>query len=220
MLEAIIFDMDGVLLDSESMHYDVLREMMNTYGYDYTPEHFLEYCGMSEKMVWPIFLKRAGLEDLDPDTMLERHQSLYQIRRRREGLPEFPGLKSFLENLKQAGYKIAVASASLPEVIVENLHLLGIEEYFDAVVSAVNCKHGKPQPDVFLLAAEQLGAEPADCLVVEDSMNGIRAAQNARMPYVGFAGARVRPNLTDVKFVFDDYRNIDTDMIRYWHKNQ
>lgn len=218
MLKAVIFDMDGVLLDSESVHYYVMKDIMAEYGYYYTPERFLKFCGVSEDLMWPQLLQEAELLHLDPSELTKWHWEVYNAKLQKEGMPVFSGLKEFLDKIKGNGYKLAVASASRPQVILENLRKLDIWEYFDSIVSSVVCEKGKPEPDVFLLAAEQLGVKPRECLVVEDSVNGFIAAEKAGMVCVGFTGAEIKPEVCKAEYSFSDYGKIEPEQLERWYE--
>ena len=218
MLKAVIFDMDGVLVDSESRHYPVIQGLMEEYGFHYTIEHLQRYCGVPEKEIWPQLLAEAGL-DADADELQRKHWERYRLDIDTNGLPAFPGTAQFLQALKNRGYRLAVASASLLTVVEEYLWRLGYRQYFDCVVSCQACAHGKPEPDVFLLAAKQLGADPADCIVVEDSANGMIAARRAGMKWVGFNGSEIPADVRLAPFTFSDYRSITPEQFELWYKN-
>lgn len=216
MLEAIIFDMDGVLIDSESTHYPVLHELLAKYGYVYTQEHFLTYCGVPETDMWPQLLRTAGL-NVSPEAMHQEHWRRYRRYLEIHGLPHFPGTAQLLSALRQSGYRLAVASASPARTIAEYMEQLGYAPYFDCMISAQHCAHGKPEPDVFLLAAEQLGISPENCLVVEDSKNGMLAAQRAGMKWVGFCGAALPTDMSLAPFTFSDYRAVTPKDFERWY---
>lgn len=222
MLKAIIFDMDGVLLDSESLHYDVLKGMLKEYGYEYSEKHFLQYCGISEVKMWPKLLKKAGLDklNLDHKKLIKEHKKRYEKALDMKGYPRFEGLNAFLHELKDEGYKIAVASASDPEVIKKTLKNLEIRDYFNECISSRECEHGKPEPDVFLLAADRLGINPKECLIVEDSKNGMKAAHNAKIPVVGFSGARIETDMSLSKHNFNNYKTITITKLIKWYQEE
>lgn len=217
MLRAIIFDMDGVLLDSETLHYHVIHDMMTERGYTYTVEHLQKYCGVPETEIWQPLLNELGGEHDDPIQAQEEHWKRYRKQLEQHGFPRFPGTEACLKALKQQGYRLAVASASTSEVIYEYMHQLGYTDYFDCIVSAQFCSHGKPEPDVFLLASEQLGISPKDCLVVEDSKNGMIAAERAGMKWVGFCGAEVPTDMSYAPFIFSDYRRVTPKDFEFWY---
>jgi len=216
MLQAILFDMDGVLLDSESRHYQIVGGMLAEYGYTLTRANYLQYCGIPSHEMWPRVLRTAEIR-ANPEAMLREHWRRYRADLAANGLPVFPGAGDFLRKLKQQGYRLAVASGSAPATIVETVEQLGYTEYFDQIVSAQNCAHAKPEPDVFLMAAERLGVGPADCMVVEDSVNGMTAARRAGMKWAGFCGAALPPDMHLAPFSFSDYRTMTPQILNDWY---
>ncbi|MCD7886833.1 MAG: HAD family phosphatase [Clostridiales bacterium] len=217
MLKAVIFDMDGVLLDSESRHYAVLRTLMAEYGFTYTLDHFRRFCGVPETEMWPQLLAEAGM-NADANDLYRKHWERYRRDLDTNGLPVFLGTAGFLKALKDRGYRLAVASASLLSVVEEYLERLGYRQYFDRVVSSQSCPHGKPEPDVFLLAAKELRVAPGECIVVEDSANGMIAARRAGMKLVGFNGAEVPADVSLAPFTFSDYRSMTPEQFEMWYE--
>lgn len=219
MLRAVIFDMDGVLLDSEAVHYRVIKKMLEQmYGYQYPVKEFVANCGTPEAEMWPRQLKRAGIE-ADPEELMRMHRALFREEINRFGIPTFPGLGELLADLKEHGIHLAVASSSSEADITENLVRYGYETFFNAVVSAESCRSGKPSPDVFLLAAKRLDVEAKDCLVVEDSFSGMLAAGNAGMAWVGFAGSSIPADMHYAEIVFSDYLNVTSDDFFQWYSD-
>ncbi len=217
MLRAVIFDMDGVLLDSESLHYQAINELMESRGYRYSVELLHKYCGVPEKEIWPLLMKDVGMTGEDPEQMMQEHWIRYRRLLDENGLPEFPGTKEFLMMLREQGYRTAVASASLEHVIRDYLKELDLPECFDAVTSAQECRHGKPEPDVFLLAARKLDVRPEECMVIEDSVKGMIAARRAGMKWIGFDGARVKPDMSYAVYTFSDYRTMTAEQLEKWY---
>lgn len=217
MLRAIIFDMDGVLLDSESLHYQAIHELMESRGCQYSVELLHKYCGVPEKEIWPYLMRDVGMTGEDAGQMMEEHWVRYRKLLEQNGIPEFPGTKKFLMLLKKKGYRIAVASASLKSVIEDYLQKLNLQGCFDVIVSAQECRHGKPEPDVFLLAAEKLDVKPEECMVIEDSVKGMIAARRAGMKWIGFDGARVKPDMQYSVYTFSDYRTMTAEQLEEWY---
>ena len=177
--EAVIFDMDGVLVDSEPFGFEALRRVMARYGLPYGEEENAEFLGRTTLESCRILRERHGLAE-PAETLAEWYIEgmLEQIAR---GPIPMAGVPDVLREIRAAGYRMALASSAEVRVIDANLSALALRPLFDAVVSGTQVARGKPAPDVFLAAAEKLGARPASCLVVEDSRNGLLAAKAAGM---------------------------------------
>ena len=217
MLQAIIFDMDGVLIDSETTYYLIMKEMLKELGYELSMEEFLGGCGIQMKEVWPRLGRITGL-DFDPSAMLAEYLRRNQEYLEEHGQPEFDGTRELLKAFKEQGYRLAVASASLYETVLSNMQQLGYAEYFDEIISSQSCERGKPEPDVFLTAAKRLGVKPENCMVVEDSRNGMIAAERAGMKWVGFCGAQIPTDMSHAKITFSDYRNVRPGNFEEWYE--
>lgn len=185
MLKALIFDLDGVIVDSEPLHFRSDLLTFSDYGLSPAEGELERYVGVSCPEMWAELIRLHGI----PDTLegvLARHAAHKAGLLREERPAAIPGALELLEAARREGLKTAVASSSPRYFIEAVLRGLGIFGRFDAVVSAEEVARSKPSPDVFLRAAELLGVSPADCLVVEDSAHGVRAAKTAGMRCVGF----------------------------------
>ena len=179
MVRAVIFDMDGVLIDTEK-HYNIAWcEAAKQAGYtDFTREHalMLRSCDAraASKMMKGIF----G-EQFDYFAIREIRRTIVAKRLAKYGLEKKPGLDEILAFLHKMGIKTAVATATPLELTLQHLEKIGVKDQFDKIVSAKQVENGKPAPDVYLYACEQIGEQPRDCIAVEDSPNGIRSAYAA-----------------------------------------
>lgn len=179
MVRAVIFDMDGVLIDTEK-HYNIAWcEAAKQAGYtDFTREHalMLRSCDAraASKMMKGIF----G-EQFDYYAIREIRRTIVAKRLAKYGLEKKPGLDEILAFLHKKGIKTAVATATPLELTLQHLEKIGVKDQFDKIVSAKQVENGKPAPDVYLYACEQIGEQPRDCIAVEDSPNGIRSAYAA-----------------------------------------
>ncbi|MNW50994.1 2-deoxyglucose-6-phosphate phosphatase [compost metagenome] len=189
MLKAFIFDMDGVIIDSEPLHYEIDIETMKYFGHVIEHQQLDKYVGMTNPEMWK--------------HIREEHQVVqsveeiigYQLDRKISGLraleiEPIEGIRELIHELKKRGYLVGIASSSPRLFIEEVVSKFGIAEHFDCIVSGEEVAKGKPAPDVYLAAAAELGVEPANCLVLEDSQNGVLAAKAADMRCIGF----VNPN--------------------------
>jgi len=178
-IEAVVFDMDGVLNDSEPLGLTSMRALLARYRISHTEADNQEFIGRTTIESCRILRARhrlpVGEEELARQFLDHYLAVLSERPRPMPGVPDVP------ERLRARGYRLALASSAEPEVIAATLGALGLGALFEVVISGVEVAHGKPAPDIFLEAARRLGVAPAACLVVEDSRNGMLAAKAAGM---------------------------------------
>ncbi len=177
--EAVIFDMDGVLADSEPVYNAAMQAVLNPLGIQITEAHQREIMGSSIENTWRYFRETFALEG-PLDALVEAYD-LHLRRSLAEVHDPLPGVRSVVDALKQRKAPIAVASSSIPEWIAALLGGLGLAEAFDATVSVREAGASKPAPDVYLLAAQRLNTDPARCIAIEDTPTGIASARAAGM---------------------------------------
>lgn len=193
MIKAIIFDMDGVLVDSEPFNIEIEKRQFEMNHLTISEEEHLQYMGVTTDVMWREIAKHHSVI-IPVDVLIEQNRA-ESIRYFTEikDIPVMKGLVDLLEKLKQKNFQMAVASSAFPEILQLILEKTGIRKYFQVVISAQEAGKSKPEPDVFLIAAKQMGINPEDCLVVEDSSNGIKAAQAAGMSCVAYQGGGANP---------------------------
>ena len=193
MVRAIIFDMDGVLVDSEPFHVEIEKRQFELNKLLISTEEHHQYMGVASDVMWREIAKDHALEMAVEELISQNKAESIRFFGELEEIPVMPGLVDVLEQLTQKGIPMAVASSSFHEIIELILERTALRKYFQHVVSSQEAGKSKPEPDVFLLAAQRLGVQPQECLVVEDSKNGIRAAKAAGMRCIAYQGPGANP---------------------------
>ena len=174
-IKAFIFDMDGVIFDSERAVIDCWKVIAPQYGITDIETHCIAATGLNEQATRKIFKEQYG-EDMPYDEMRAKRKALF-IERFDQGLvPVKPGTVELLSYLKDNGYKVALASSTSEGTVRRELGIAGLIEYFDVIIGGDKVTHSKPDPEIFLMAMEQLGVESGESVIIEDSYNGVRAA--------------------------------------------
>ena len=179
-LQAVVFDMDGLMFDSERYIQTAWNQAGTMLGYGTLGDHIEKTLGFNGTKRREFFLDLCG-QDFPYDEFLELYRSLYFDRVRKEGIPAKEGLHETLEVLKKLGIRMGVATSSSRENTLKNLEREQISGYFQTVITGDMIQHGKPEPDIYLEACRKLGAEPQDAIALEDAINGIKAAARAGM---------------------------------------
>lgn len=192
MSRAVLWDLDGTLVDSADYHWRAWREALASEGASITYEQFLDSFGQKNDRILPKWFG-AGITSERIRRIGDWKEAEYRRIAEAEGLRPLPGAAAWLATLRTAGWRQAIAS-SAPRANVEvMLRASGIDGYFDALIAAEDVKAGKPDPEVFLAAAARVGVEPVRCVVVEDAAAGIEAARGAGMKCIGVTTTAALP---------------------------
>ncbi len=204
--QAVIFDMDGVIVDSEPRHEKAFLEVVQEIGYgDRHGIRFANYVGRSDQELWVDFLaKHKPSQSLQELLAMKRKRVVEILRRER---PLFDGLPELVQKLS-AVYRLALASGSERQVVDEVLALSGLAALFGGTVSGSDIRRGKPAPDIFLRAARMLGVPPGSCWVIEDSKPGVAAGIAAGMQVIAITNTHPAAELTGATHVVETYAEI------------
>lgn len=210
-MNSIIFDMDGVIFDSERAIYELWKELSEKYGFDDIYEVYIQCIGVNIDATRKIFTEHYGRE-FPYQEYQDEESRMYRERYSNGDLPLKPDIERVLEYIKNKGYKIAIASSTRTEQVRKQIENAGLIEYFDVIVGGDMVTRSKPNPDIFFEAANRLGAIPEETYVIEDSFNGIRAAYEG-----GFIPVMVPDMLPPddemrqkANFIFDNLKEVES----------
>lgn len=187
---AVLWDMDGTLIDSGEYHWLTWRETLAGLGVTLTRDDFAGWFGSRNDRILGRYF--PGMDASEMKRIGDAKEGLYRAMVRDDGVELLPGIGAWLERLRAEGWRQAVASSAPPANIDVLVEVLGLDDVFDATVSAEEVSHGKPAPDVFLRAAERVGVPPARCVVVEDAGIGVEAGRRGGMRTIGIEGPHGR----------------------------
>ena len=192
MIKAVIFDLDGLLIDSEIVSYKIYKEILNQFGHSFSIEEYAQnFSGKTEVKNVTNLIDTYNLPwtvEVGLDNVLKVEDKFIN-----EGIDLKTGVKKLLTYLKDKNLKIAIASSSTRDRALTILRQHNIVEYFDEFVFGNEIEKGKPNPDIFLKACDKISVNPEECLVLEDSESGIHAAYSANIPVICIPDMKV-PN--------------------------
>lgn len=189
MVKAFIFDMDGVIIDSEPLHFAVDLMILEQFGLNLEKEKLEQYVGMTNPEMWRLIKEQYGVTNT-VEEMIEAQLARKLMHLDEIELEPISGIRELLLELRNNNISIGLASSS-PRVFIEAvLQKFTIIDQFSCIVSGEEVDRGKPAPDVYLEAARMLKVKPEDCIVLEDAKHGVKAAKSAGMRCIGF----VNPN--------------------------
>jgi len=208
----VIFDMDGVLADTGSIHFESWVKMAKEIGLEFTRDMFKQTFGQQS----PTITRKLVGPEVD-NNLVEKWANLkeqYYRKMVKDKLTPLPGVIRIINDLKSEGFKLAVGSSGPPENVDLLLTKLKIKDYFDTIITVAEVKKGKPEPDVFLMAANYLNINPRNCIVIEDAPVGIEAAKRAGMQSVALTTTHDKEELLDANLIVSDLSKISINDIK------
>lgn len=212
MIKGFIFDLDGVIVDTAKYHYLAWKKLANELGFEFNEEQNEAFKGVSRKRCLQLLLEIGEVDATQEqfDTwMIEKNEDYLSYIEKMDASEILPDVPKILDYLKSNNIPMALGSASKNAIPI--LKKVGLLSYFKVVVDGNNVTKAKPDPEVFLLAAKDIGVDPSDCVVFEDALAGILAANTAGMTSIGIGDAAT---LTEAQYNFNDFTEISTDFIK------
>jgi beta-phosphoglucomutase family hydrolase len=212
MLRAVIFDWDGVVVDSSSHHERSWEILAAQRGLPLPPDHFKRGFGKKNNIIIPDLGWATAPAEID--ALAHTKEEIYRDLVRQHGIEPLPGVRALLAALHEAGVPCAIGSSTERANLDLLLDLMDLRKFFRVIVSGEEVVHGKPDPSIFLLAAERLGLAPADCLVIEDALVGLEAARRAGMPVLAVATTEPLAALCDATAAVPDLAAVTANTLR------
>lgn len=209
--KAVIFDLDGVIVDTAKFHFKAWKKLANDLGFDFTEEQNEQLKGVSRVESLKKILKWGNMELTEDEfnrQMALKNENYLSYVDQMEDNEILPGVSKVLNYLNEKNIPYALGSASKNARTI--LHKINIYEDFDAIVDGTDVSKAKPDPEVFFIAAERLNVKPEECIVFEDSVAGIQAANNGKMLSIGIGD---KTTLKEADYVFADFTEIDIEFI-------
>lgn len=213
MIDTIIFDMDGVLVDSEYTFLRSKTDMLHVEGHFKEESYQYQFMGTTADFMWQTMKEELQLPRSVDEYIAEMNQRREAIIAK-DGVRAIKHVQEFVKALAEAGFKLGVASSSRKMEIESNLIALGLRPYFSQLVSGEEVAHSKPAPDVFLKTAALLEVNPKNCVVFEDTHNGSKAAKAAGMYCIGFANPDYPVQELIADEIIQDFREINVAELR------
>lgn len=212
MIKAVIFDMDGVMIDSEPLWEKTERILLARRDIEYSPTYRDQIVGLNQNDSGKLLIDTFELKETVEDIISERVEILTAIYE--EELEVVLDLIPLLDNLRDNKFKLAVASSSPLRVINFVLDMFSLQEYFPVVVSGECTENGKPHPDIYLHTAKRLEVEPSECVAIEDSINGVKSAKAAGMYCIAVPDKRLsQMEFQNADIIVPNLNRISPDLI-------
>ncbi len=218
MLKAVIFDMDGVLVDTEPLYDRHRIAYLKRLGHELEPDFFdsrrVTFGGLSARSYWKIMIEHLKLPHSIEHLIKDSRKDYLEFLLSLPELKPNPGIKELIDRLLKAKIKLAIGSSASSKRINTFLKIFNFEDRFKVIVCGDDVKQGKPAPDIYLKAAELLSVDPRDCVVIEDAANGVKSAKAAGMKVIGYAGSSHNTqDLSGADLIIKSFSELDIEKL-------
>ena len=215
MIQTVIFDMDGVIIDSEPVYFEIDKQMFEELNIAVSFEEHCSYVGTSSQNMWTAIITKHGISE-QPVELMRKEYSLYlEHLANAKDLQPIDGVVELIHELYKNNFKLVLASSSQMASIDIVLNKFKLDELFIAKVSGSELAHSKPHPEIFLRSARLIKSDPSECIVIEDSKNGVTAAKAAGMKCIGFLNPNSgNQDLKNADLVIHSFGELNADIVK------
>ena len=215
MIQTVIFDMDGVIIDSEPVYFEIDKQMFEELNIAVSFEEHCSYVGTSSQNMWNAIITKHGVAE-QPAELMRKEYSLYlEHLANAKDLQPIDGVVELIHELYKDNFKLVLASSSQMASIDIVLNKFKLDELFIAKVSGSELAHSKPHPEIFLRSARLIKSDPSECIVIEDSKNGVTAAKAAGMKCIGFLNPNSgHQDLKNADLVIHSFGELNADIVK------
>jgi len=215
MIQTVIFDMDGVIIDSEPVYFEIDKQMFEELNIAVSFEEHCSYVGTSSQNMWTAIITKHGISE-QPAELMRKEYSLYlEHLANAKDLQPIDGVVELIHELYKNNFKLVLASSSQMASIDIVLNKFKLDELFIAKVSGSELAHSKPHPEIFLRSARLIKSDPSECIVIEDSKNGVTAAKAAGMKCIGFLNPNSgNQDLKNADLVIHSFGELNADIVK------
>ncbi|WP_236912583.1 HAD family hydrolase [Clostridium sp. Cult1] len=211
-MKAVIFDMDGVIIDSEPLHFELEVELLEELGGKITKEEHKSFVGTTDYHMWNTFKDKFNLKpSVEEMVEMKKKRFLENI----DKVQLIDNFKEFMLALYDEGYPMALASSNNKKAVDAIVKKFSLDKYLKFFISGEEVNKGKPNPEIFLTVAEKMKVEPSYCLVIEDAKNGVKAAKGAGMKCIGLQSPNSgNQDLSEADLVVNNFKELDLNLIK------
>ena len=211
-MKAIIFDMDGVIINSEPVHFEVEQELLEKLGGKMSKEAHVAFVGTTDHYMWSTLKEQFNLEPAVEKIIKMKKEMFIEKFDEIELMDNF---KELMLSLYNEGYPMAIASSNNRKIVNKVVEKFGLSNYMNSIISGEEVHKGKPDPEIFLTAAKKINVNPKCCLVIEDARNGVKAAKAAKMKCVGLENIYSgNQDLSEADLVINNLAELDLNIIK------
>lgn len=215
MLKAVLFDMDGVIVDTEPLHHKAYKIMFKEIGIDVSNEMYHSFTGQSTKEICDFLCEHYDLSHASETLVQIKRANFSRLFFEDDRLELLEGVENLIKNYHENGLTLVVASSASMFTINNVMKRFGLNSYFKDKLSGADLKASKPHPEIFIKAANTAGCDPSECIVIEDSTNGISAAKDANIYCIAYQSEHSKDqDYSRADLLISDYRTIEFDKIK------